>query len=45
MTVSAGTRIEHSLARPRLLIGLVENDPIMGESLKQRLELEGYYVR
>jgi DNA-binding NtrC family response regulator len=45
MTVSAGTRIGRSLARPRLLIGLVEDDPIMGESLKQRLELEGYYVR
>ena len=45
MTASAGTRIERSLPRPRLLIGLVEDDPIMGESLKQRLELEGYYVR
>jgi DNA-binding NtrC family response regulator len=30
-------------ARP--LIGLIEDDPIMGESLMQRLELEGYSVR
>jgi two-component system, NtrC family, response regulator HydG len=42
MTVPLG--IERSLVQ-RLLIGLVEDDPIMGESLKQRLELEGYHVR
>jgi DNA-binding NtrC family response regulator len=29
---------------PRPVIGLVEDDPIMGESLVQRLELEGYRV-
>lgn len=34
--------------RPRAtrpLVGLIEDDPIMGESLTQRLELEGYHVR
>jgi DNA-binding NtrC family response regulator len=31
-----------SSADPRPLIGIVDDDPIMGESLVQRLQLEGY---
>jgi DNA-binding NtrC family response regulator len=34
--------IETPPAGPRPLIGIVEDDPIMGEALMQRLELEGY---
>jgi DNA-binding NtrC family response regulator len=36
------------MSRPRAaqpMIGLIEDDPIMGESLMQRLELEGYRVK
>jgi DNA-binding NtrC family response regulator len=32
-------------AGPRAAIGIVEDDPIMGESLVQRLQLEGYSTR
>jgi DNA-binding NtrC family response regulator len=45
MSSSVGTQIDRRLAAPRPMIGLVEDDPIMGESLMQRLELEGYRVR
>ena len=34
-----------SLAGSRPLIGIVDDDPIMGESLVQRLQLEGYRAR
>jgi DNA-binding NtrC family response regulator len=36
------TRTDHLAAGRRPKIGLIEDDPIMGESLMQRLELEGY---
>src|SRR5690242_13652398 len=31
-------------AEPRPVIGVVDDDPIMGESLVQRLQLEGYHA-
>ena len=34
-----------SLNGSRPLIGIVDDDPIMGESLVQRLQLEGYRAR
>lgn len=44
MNGSPGTTTNRSnAARP--MIGLIEDDPIMGESLTQRLELEGYRVK
>jgi DNA-binding NtrC family response regulator len=44
MSARPGTQMRHSGTSGRPLIGLVEDDPIMGESLTQRLELEGYHV-
>ncbi len=42
MSSSIPTQTVFSLAGPRPLVGIVEDDPIMGEALAQRLELEGY---
>ena len=42
MNASATAPKELAPARPRPTIGIVEDDPIMGESLLQRLQLEGY---
>lgn len=39
------TQTDGALTAPRPMIGLVEDDPIVGGSLVQRLELEGYGVR
>lgn len=44
MSSPVGFQMDHSVSSPRPLIGLVEDDLIMGESLTQRLELEGYRV-
>lgn len=44
MSSPIGIQIERMLSAPRPLIGLIEDDSIMGESLVQRLELEGYRV-
>ena len=38
------TRADRVSAGQQSMIGLIEDDPIMGESLMQRLELEGYRV-
>jgi DNA-binding NtrC family response regulator len=45
MTPSLANQTDLSPAGRRPLIGLVEDDPIMGESLVQRLELEGYRTK
>jgi DNA-binding NtrC family response regulator len=45
MIISFEAQTDRPLVRPRPVIGVVEDDPIMGESLMQRLELEGYHVR
>jgi DNA-binding NtrC family response regulator len=42
MSSSLAPQTDLSLVGRRPLIGIVEDDPIMGESLVQRLELEGY---
>jgi DNA-binding NtrC family response regulator len=39
------TQMNRPLFFPQPVIGLIEDDPIMGESLTQRLELEGYRVK
>jgi DNA-binding NtrC family response regulator len=36
---------DRSTSRQRPMVGIVEDDPIMGESLVQRLELEGYRAK
>lgn len=36
---------DRSTSRERPMVGIVEDDPIMGESLVQRLELEGYRAK
>jgi two-component system response regulator HydG len=38
------TQKDNSISTRQPIIGLIEDDPIMGESLIQRLELEGYYA-
>jgi DNA-binding NtrC family response regulator len=45
MNASMATQTDTSSSRPRPVIGIVDDDPIMGESLMQRLELEGYQAR
>ena len=45
MNSSIGMQMDQPVPGPRPMVGLVEDDPIMGESLMQRLELEGYRVR
>jgi len=45
MNASIATQTGTSSSRPRPVIGIVDDDPIMGESLMQRLELEGYQAR
>jgi DNA-binding NtrC family response regulator len=42
MSSPAETQASLSPAGARPLVGIVEDDPIMGEALMQRLELEGY---
>jgi FixJ family two-component response regulator len=42
MSASVRTPANLSAAEPRPLIGIIDDDPIMGESLVQRLQLEGY---
>jgi len=44
VNASVETRMNRPPLSQRPLIGLIEDDPIMGESLAQRLELEGYVV-
>jgi DNA-binding response OmpR family regulator len=44
VSASASTSASISSAESRPLIGIVDDDPIMGESLVQRLQLEGYRV-
>ncbi len=36
--------LQPSAAAPPARLGLIEDDPVMGQSLQQRLELEGYRV-
>jgi DNA-binding NtrC family response regulator len=45
MNASIAAQTGTSSSRPRPVIGIVDDDPIMGESLMQRLELEGYQAR
>ena len=40
--MNSGTQPNKSVRTRQPTIGLIEDDPIMGESLMQRLELEGY---
>jgi DNA-binding response OmpR family regulator len=42
MSTSVPARAGVSSAGPRPMVGIVDDDPIMGESLVQRLQLEGY---
>jgi DNA-binding NtrC family response regulator len=42
VSASVPTAAGMSSAGPHPMIGIVDDDPIMGESLMQRLELEGY---
>ena len=42
MSASTPNSASLSSAEARPLIGIVDDDPIMGESLVQRLQLEGY---
>ena len=42
MSGSSSNSANLSSAEPRPLIGIVDDDPIMGKSLVQRLQLEGY---
>ena len=42
MSASTPNSASLSSAEARPLIGVVDDDPIMGESLVQRLQLEGY---
>jgi DNA-binding NtrC family response regulator len=42
MSSSTDTQAAFLPTGPRPLVGIVEDDPIMGEALTQRLELEGY---
>ena len=42
MSALAPISASMSSAEPRPVIGIVDDDPIMGESLVQRLQLEGY---
>jgi DNA-binding NtrC family response regulator len=42
--VNSAAQSDRSDTRRQPMIGVVEDDPIMGESLVQRLELEGYRV-
>ena len=44
MSASTPNSASLSSAEPRPLIGIVDDDPIMGESLVQRLQLEGYHA-
>jgi DNA-binding NtrC family response regulator len=44
MSASIDTRTDRPLPGRQPMIGLIEDDPIMGESLIQRFELEGYRV-
>jgi DNA-binding NtrC family response regulator len=45
MNVSIAAQTSISSTGPRPVIGIIDDDPIMGESLVQRLELEGYRAR
>jgi DNA-binding NtrC family response regulator len=45
MNVSIATQANSSSTGPRPVIGIIDDDSIMGESLVQRLELEGYQAR
>ena len=45
MNASIAAQTGTSSSRPRPVIGIIDDDPIMGESLMQRLELEGYQAR
>jgi DNA-binding NtrC family response regulator len=45
MTPSRQPPVREAPGGVQLLIGIVEDDPIMGESLVQRLRLEGYETR
>jgi DNA-binding NtrC family response regulator len=45
MTASRQPAVRETLNGSQPLIGIVEDDPIMGESLVQRLRLEGYETR
>jgi hypothetical protein len=42
MNASNATQTGMSPAVTRPMVGIIEDDPIMGESLVQRLQLEGY---
>ncbi len=42
MNSVCGPQTDNSPPTRQLVIGLIEDDPLMGESLMQRLELEGY---
>jgi FixJ family two-component response regulator len=42
-SIAKQTGISSAGAQP--IIGIVDDDPVMGESLVQRLELEGYQAR
>ena len=44
MNSFCGTQPNKSVRTRQPTIGLIEDDPIMGESLMQRLELEGYHA-
>lgn len=44
MSSFCGPQADHSISMRQPIIGLIEDDPIMGESLMQRLELEGYHT-
>jgi DNA-binding NtrC family response regulator len=44
VSASVPTSASMSSAKPRPMIGIVDDDPIMGEALVQRLQLEGYRV-
>jgi DNA-binding NtrC family response regulator len=45
MNVSVATQSCKSSAESQPMIGIVDDDPIMGESLAQRLQLEGYRTK
>jgi DNA-binding NtrC family response regulator len=42
MSAFCRTQTDHLISMRQPIIGLIEDDPIMGESLMHRLELEGY---
>jgi DNA-binding NtrC family response regulator len=43
MTITGMAAVPANIAKPTPTVGIVEDDPIMGESLLQRLQLEGYH--